>query len=102
LYLVVTVPAADDRNILPLIRQGKSDLADHLGNGGEVREEILVNKPDAHVLALYPFDHRMAQDEDVHLRPKETVELLVLREHDEGNRYLSGFHAITFPNDLRR
>jgi hypothetical protein len=82
LYLVVTVPAADDRNILPLLRQGKSDLADHLGNGGEVREEILVNKPDAHVLALYPLDHRTAQDEDIHLRPKETVERLLRPIYD--------------------
>ena len=61
-----------------------------------------MNKPDAHVLSLYPFDDRSAQDEDIHLRPEETVEFLVLREHDKGIQYLSEFHAITFRDDLRR
>ena len=42
--LIVTVPATNNRDILPFIGKIKCDLTDHLGNRGKVREKIMVDK----------------------------------------------------------
>ena len=45
---VVLVPAADDRDLVPLRGQMEAYLADHLGNRRKIGMEVLVDESDFH------------------------------------------------------